>query len=368
MKTVRALLYRDVVWSIAFVAVAFMSLFFFIDFLEELERVTRKSGTVGLAALSALLSLPYRFYELAPITVLIGTIYAMARLAQSSEYTILRTGGLGPGRALKLLLRLGTVFALLTFVAGDYLAPLGEQQAVALRARVTGGQQLGQAGAWLKEHREVDGQPLSVSINVASTDANGLMRQVRIFEHDAQGRLLRRLQAERAQAGEGQWRLQGVVDTRWPAAGEAAAPLVERRQAQLDWPTTLDERLVAAALSPIEGMTTLELWRYSRHLTDQEQTSQRHELLFWKRLMYPLACIVMVMLALPFAYMHARAGGVSLKVFGGIMLGVAFVLLNNVVGHLGRLHDWTPWLAAAAPSLLFLTLSLTAYGWLVRYR
>ena len=84
--------------------------------------------------------------------------------------------------------------------------------------------------------------------------------------------------------------------------------------------------------------------------------------------MYPFACIVMVMLALPFAYLHARAGGVSLKVFGGIMLGVAFVLLNNVVGHLGRLNDWTPWLAASAPSLLFLSMSLSAFYWLVRYR
>lgn len=368
MKTVRALIYRDVVWSIVFVSVAFMSLFFFIDFLEELERVTRKSGTVGLAALSALLSLPYRFYELAPITVLIGTIYAMARLAQSSEFTILRTGGLGPGRALRLLLRLGAVFAVLTFVAGDYLAPRGEQEAAALRARATGGQQLGQAGAWLKEHRDVDGASLSISINVASTDADGLMRQVRIFEHDAQGRLLRRLQAERAQAGDGRWRLEDVIDTRWPQAGQTDSPLVERHEASLDWPTTLDERLVSAALSPIDGMTTLELWRYSRHLSNQEQTSQRHELLFWKRLMYPFACIVMVMLALPFAYLHARAGGISLKVFGGVMLGVAFVLLNNVVGHLGRLNDWTPWLAAAAPSLLFLSLSLSAYGWLVRYR
>jgi lipopolysaccharide export system permease protein len=368
MKTVRALIYRDVVWSIIFVSVAFMSLFFFIDFLEELERVTRKNGSIGLAALSALLSLPYRFYELAPITVLIGTIYAMARLAQSSEFTILRTGGLGPGRALRLLLRLGAAFAVLTFVAGDYLAPLGEQQAAALRARVSGGQQLGQAGAWLKEHRELDGAPLSISINVASTDANGLMRQVRIFEHDAQGRLLRRLQARSAQAGDGQWRLEDVIDTRWPLADHGDGQLLERHEARLDWPTTLDERLVSAALSPIDGMTTLELWRYSRHLSNQEQTAQRHELLFWKRLMYPLACIVMVMLALPFAYLHARAGGISLKVFGGVMLGVAFVLLNNVVGHLGRLNEWTPWLAAAAPSLLFLTLSLSAYAWLVRYR
>jgi lipopolysaccharide export system permease protein len=76
----------------------------------------------------------------------------------------------------------------------------------------------------------------------------------------------------------------------------------------------------------------------------------------------------MVALALPFAYLHARAGGVSLKVFGGIMLGISFVLLNNVAGHLGMLRDWTPWMVAAAPSALYLLLSLAAFSWLVRYR
>jgi lipopolysaccharide export system permease protein len=76
----------------------------------------------------------------------------------------------------------------------------------------------------------------------------------------------------------------------------------------------------------------------------------------------------MLALALPFAYLNARAGGVSLKVFGGIMLGISFVLLNSVAEHLGVLSDWTPWMVAAAPSLLYLMLSLAAFAWLVRYR
>ncbi len=53
------------------------------------------------------LELPGHLYELLPIAVLIGTIYSLARLAQSSEFTILRTGGLGPWRALRLLTVLG---------------------------------------------------------------------------------------------------------------------------------------------------------------------------------------------------------------------------------------------------------------------
>jgi lipopolysaccharide export system permease protein len=66
--------------------------------------------------------------------------------------------------------------------------------------------------------------------------------------------------------------------------------------------------------------------------------------------------------------MHARAGSVSLKVFGGIMLGISFVLLNNLAGHMGLLRGWTPWVAAATPSLIYLGLSMAAFAWLVRYR
>jgi lipopolysaccharide export system permease protein len=76
----------------------------------------------------------------------------------------------------------------------------------------------------------------------------------------------------------------------------------------------------------------------------------------------------MVALALPFAYLHARAGSVSIKVFGGIMLGISFVLLNNLSGHIGLLRDWTPWVAAAAPSLVYLGASMAAFAWVVRYR
>ena len=94
--------------------------------------------------------------------------------------------------------------------------------------------------------------------------------------------------------------------------------------------------MVSAAVLPLKTMSTVELWRYSQHLSDQEQAAQRHEIQFWKKALYPLACLVMVALALPFAYLHARAGGISLKVFGGIMLGISFVLLNNVAGHIGH--------------------------------
>ncbi len=377
MKTVRRLLYRDIVWSVVFVAVAFLSLFFFIDFVDELDSVGRNGYTLGHAALRTLLAVPGHFYELFPIAVLIGTIYAMARLAQSSEFTILRTAGLGPGRALALLALPGLIFAVLTFVVGDYVAPHTERQAVALKAGVRGGLQLGSGGAWLKERRAMTGNSVdtgaerNISVNVTAAAGNGTLLGIRIFEFDSDGRLRTGIEAKNGLVQrDGTWRLREVQRTDWPVPDNDQGKVALQRLVlpELSWHTSLNSSVVAAALLPVQTMSTIDLWRYTSHLADQDQAVQRHEIQFWKKALYPLACVVMVALALPFAYLHARAGGVSYKVFGGIMLGISFVLLNNASGHLGLLRHWTPWVAAVAPSGLYLLLSMGAFAWLVRFR
>ncbi len=369
MRTVRRLLYQDIAASVGFVAVAFLALFYFFDFVDDLGDVGRRGRTLGHVALGALLEMPGHFYDLFPIAVLIGTIYALARLAQSSEYTILRTSGLGPGRALAMLAILGALFAALTFLVGDLMAPASERLLAQLRAQAGGGLRVGAAGAWLKERRSTPEGERSYSINIGGTTGRGELTEVLIFEFDADGRLLTRTGARRAKVDlAGLWTLQEVIVTRWPAASGGDGNVHETVHATLPWASGLGADVVAAAVLPLATMTTADLWRYSEHLSDQEQTAQRHQIRFWRKALYPFACLVMMALALPFAYLHARAGGVSWKVFGGIMLGITFVLLNNLSGHVGLLRDWTPWIAAATPSVLYLLMSMAAFAWLVRYR
>jgi len=370
MKTVRRMLYADILKSVAFVALAFLSLFFFFDFVAELARADDKGYTAFHAALYCLLLLPGHFYELAPIAVLIGGIYALASLAQSSEFTILRTGGLGPGRALGLLAGLGLAFTVITFLVGDYLAPESETQAAAMKAVFRGGYNLGRAGAWLKDHRAAPEGERSYSVNVGSASAAGDVQDVRIFEFDADGRLVRRIAAASGSVGkDSTWRLADVTVTAWEDATPGGAPQVRTEQLPtLSWPSALSAEVVSAAVLPLSTMSTVNLFRYISHLANNEQAAQRYEIQFWKRSLYPWACLVMLALALPFAYLHARTGGVSLKVFGGIMIGISFVLLNNVAGHIGLLRNYTPWIVASAPSVLYLLLAMGAFSWLVRYR
>ena len=370
MKTVRRLFYVDITVSVMFVSLAFLSLFMFIDLVDLLSEMARLGGSIGLAVLASLLNAPGHFYLLAPIMVLIGTIYTLSRMAQSSEFTILRTSGLGPWRALRLLASLGLAFTALTFVVGDYLAPYSESKGVELQAMMRGSLSHGRSGAWIKERQSTPDGDRAYSINIGRSGSQGGMLDVNIFEFDSDGKLARQITAASGRINEqGHWALSKVHITRWITSDAGQPPRVTTAALETwQWTTGPRADVVASALLPVSTMSTVELWRYIGHLDINEQAIQAYEIQFWKRAFYPFACLVMVCLALPFAYLHARAGGISLKVFGGIMLGITFILLNSLAGHLGLLRNWTPWIAAAAPSVVFLLMSMGAFAWLVRYR
>src|SRR5256885_4182071 len=102
MRVLRNLLYRDIIAAVGYVTLAFLALSFFFDLVDELRWVGRGGDNgyqITHALLFVVLRIPSHLYELMPITVLIGTIYVMARFAQSSEFTIMRTSGMGPWRS-----------------------------------------------------------------------------------------------------------------------------------------------------------------------------------------------------------------------------------------------------------------------------
>ena len=384
MKTIRRLIYGEVLVSITLVALGFLALFFFFDLVDELQFLGKNNGLPsGLPSASDIyqirhallyvgLLVPNHLYELLPISVLIGTIFVMARLAQSSEYTILRTSGLDPWRALKMLLSLGVFFVIFSFLIGDYIAPLSERTAQLLKARYQGSLTVGQTGAWLKEKQANN----SYVVNVKTLSPTGEMLNVQIFEFDSKGLVQSTMRAPLARFGaDDSWELSKAdrVEFSVPSATAtpAATSLAGVKRSTLEdfrWPTEVTREMVSVALLKPERMGTLDLFNYIRHLDANGQTAQRYEIEFWKKVFYPLSCLVMVILALPFAYLHFRSGGIATYVFAGVMIGISFFLLNNVFGYIGNLQNWQPWLAAATPGLLYMGISLGAFGWLVLRR
>jgi lipopolysaccharide export system permease protein len=185
--------------------------------------------------------------------------------------------------------------------------------------------------------------------------------------------LLEILEAEQARFVPPQsWQLLNAGQTLFEPmrVADAAFALSARRTtlAELAWVSDLNPDILGVLMVVPERMSAWNLARYVQHLRDNQQRADRYEIALWKKLVYPIAVIVMMALALPFAYLQVRAGGIGYKVFAGIMMGVAFHFLNGLFSHLGLLNTWPAWLAASVPSLAAVALALGMLAWVDRAR
>lgn len=344
---------REVVLASLLVLTAFLGLFGFFDLINELDNLGRGNYGLEHAVMYTLLTMPGRVYETLPIAVLIGGLYSLTTLSRHSEITVLRSSGVSTAQLLRLLARIGMPFVLLTFVTGEFIAPPAERaaQELKLAARSQLLTSEFRSGFWVKDETNF--------VNVGSVTPDGKLLQVRIFEFDDK-RVLRSVSeaAQGVYAPPAGWMLSEVSRTDFSEDGARVS-----RYDTLQWESGLSPDVMSVMLVVPERMSAWKLWHYIQHLVDNRQETGRYEIALWKKFTYPLACLVMLALALPFAYMHNRNAAVSIKVFTGVMIGVFFHMLNGLFSNLGAINSWPPYAAALTPGLLFLFAAAAMLWW-----
>ena len=357
MNLYQRYLMREVLAAVFLVLAAFLALFSFFNLIDELRSVGRVDYGIVQALLFVLLGLPGLVYELIPIATLIGTLYALSTLARHSEITVLRASGLATRDLLMTLFRGAALLALLTFVVGEGLVPFSERLGQEIKARALSkviAQSGFDSGLWIKDGRSF--------INIRKANPDARLEGVRIYQFDSHNALVSVTDAREANfEAPDRWHLQDVVRTML----EGDRSRVESAP-RGEWRSAVNPDLLAVLMVAPERMSIYGLFNYTRHLTENRQKTERYEIALWKKLVYPLTALVMVALALPFGYSHNRVGGVSLKIFGGVMLGILFYALNGLFSNLGVINSWPPFASATAPSAMFLVAAAGMLWWIER--
>ena len=113
-----------------------------------------------------------------------------------------------------------------------------------------------------------------------------------------------------------------------------------------------------------EKMSAWRLYSYSQHLRENRQKALRYEIALWTKLIYPLAVLVMMVLALPFAHFQSAAGGRRREDLRRhharprVPLPEPAVLAPRAAERLARRSR-----SAIMPTLIFLTLAVGMMWW-----
>lgn len=357
MNLLTRYLAREIYASVALVFAALIMLFAFLDLVHELNLMGHGQYSLGYVLLFVVLTIPGHIYELFPVAVLVGTIFALVQMAASSELTVYRASGASLGQMVGALFRIALPMVILSFICGELLAPPSERMAQQLRLKAKTAQvslQEFRSGVWVKDEHSF--------VNVKNVMPDTSLLNVDIYRFDETYHLQTITNAKRASFIEdGHWLLEDVLETRFGKQGTSIAA-----QPQQEWLSALNPGILSVLLVVPEQMSAWNLYQYTAHLRDNHQRSARYEIAMWNKLVYPLAVLVMMVLALPFAGYQRRAGGISAKIFMGIVLGLVFHFVGRLFASLGALNDWPPLLSATAMTGLFLLLGMTMLWWTER--
>jgi lipopolysaccharide export system permease protein len=323
-------------------------------FVFELNDVGEGQYTLTRAAAYVLLTIPRRSYEWFAYAAMIGGLLGLGGLAGSGELTALRAAGLSKLRiCASVVFGLG-VLTLAVVLLGETLGPYGERKAQALQlAAKSKDVALAKGGVlWARDGETVIGARHGRTHGgKGEVDLDG----VRVFEFDAEGRLVALSLAGHAVHVQGDWTLKDVRRTEF-GEGSASSTHADAKQ----WQSNLDPSLLAASIIKTQYMTLRDLGQNIIALERNHQDSSSYREAYWARVFYPINALVLVFCTVPFAFGALRSGGLSKRLFIGIVLALAFYLLQRAIVSVGSVYDLPPALANMIPPLLLIGLA-TAY-------
>ena len=334
--------------SFLLVATALTLLFSLLEFVEQLSSVGQGNYRLIDDLLYVLLTIPSRILQVAPVSMLIGSLLSLGALADTSELTALQSLGMSERRIIGSVLALACPIVIALFLMAQFVIPPAQQVAESQRAS-----RLSPSASF----RSTDtfwGQGNRQYLNVQRFEHGNIPRNINIYAFSADGHLTSAIRAKRADIQpDGTWRLIGVVRKR-----------VHSSQFQTDyltsliWHSFLPPQNVQQLLMSPDTMAPVELYLYIRDLGRRHQQAARYEQELWNKISIPFSIMAMILIAAPFVFGAVRARGTGQRIVIGASFGIVFSLVQQIAGRLDLLLDLNPAVIALTPTLLLMTLAI----------
>jgi lipopolysaccharide export system permease protein len=315
----------------------------FLTLLVVLEDVGKGNYDFAAAVRFLLLIQPQRLYELFPMALLVGGLLGMGALAGGSELIVMRAAGLSLTRLTRSALQSGLLLSLAVLMIGEFAAPPLEQLAREQQAIAKGEDMAirGGRGFWAR-----DGDYF---IHVRGVLPGIRLVDIHIFKIDPEARLETVTAAQGARYQEGRWLLEGV--NRSILSGDTVQT---ERLSSLAVVSAISPQILDVLAANPSDLSIRDLLVYVDYLERNGLDAEGYRLALWRKLLAPLAYLAMLVIAMPFVFGPQRSVGTGQRLLVGLLLGLAFFLVNYLLGNVVLLYGFPPLVGASLPTLLFL--------------
>ena len=347
---------QAIISGVISVLIVFIVLYELFAFVGEAGNIGRADYSVWSAIQYSLLLIPQHIYELFPLSMLLGTMLGLGRLANSNELVVIRMAGVSLLRIVGSIMKTAVVLMLLALLIGEGLGPplhqyANERRIKALKLQVNMNTEY---GLWARD--------ASTYINVKRVERDGRLLGITLYQFADNNKIERQIQAEQAVYDGEQWLLQSVKETVFQNNSFSLNKIKEMK-----WKTLLDLDTVKIIGVPGDLLSIwmlIPIWElndYIDYLKNNDLEYIKYELVFWTKLFGPFSILAMVLLAVPFVFGSVRHISIGKQILLGFLVGLSFNVASRLIGQMGVVYGVSPMISATLPILIVLSLTLWSY-------
>ena len=287
--------------------------------------------------------LPSTIYEYLPLSSLIGCLVGLGMLATNSEIIVMRASGVSLLRILYFVLRPVIIFILIAMAVGEYFSPYLDQLAESRRDYLRKGESGldSTSGFWKREGNEY--------MHFNAVFPGGVLFGVTRYQFDDKRRLLEASFSSRAtyNATDNYWVEENVSSTFFSQQSTQSKKFITRR-----WITELTPEVLTLNILPANSLSIKTLYNYIGFLEQRNSDAASYRLAFWDKVLYPLAVVGLVLIGISFAFGPLREATMGYRIFIGVLFGISFRLVQDILGPLSIVFNIFPIFAILVPIIL----------------
>ena len=325
-----------------------VSLFAVLLLIEELDDVGTGSYTLGLGIQYVLLHTPKILLDFAAFIGLVGSIIALGALAGHHELIAVESVGGTPGNVTSAVVVTAVVLMLGVLAIAQFVIPLTLHKANVDKTIATEGfgDFVSQTGYW--------SQSKGRFLHVRDIEYGRVPTNIEIYEFNNQHELERYIFAAYADIERGnQWNLHNVQ-----VKEMVAGRLQVHTENNMPWQSFLSAAQLGIIVSKPEALSLSDLYHFVGGLKERGEQSYRYELILWQKLMNPVAAAIMILLGMRFVFGSQRHVSMGKRITLGVLVGIAFYVLSQMIIHMGSMMQVSPVLVAVLPSVIVVGLLL----------
>lgn len=318
-------------------SVVLISINLLLVFISELENLGTHQYTLSVLFHYVILLIPQNFLDMFPYALLIGSMIAFGSMAFHSEIIALNAHGIGIKKTLIIIILQTFILSLFFTVVTNYLAPTFSNKAQIIKNTALN-KSTNTIGIWFKTNNSI--------INVKQVITDRKLRDISIFILDG-GNLSSKLTAKKAIFTD-KWYLEDVR-----VLDIFNNKIIDIKRYAISIDKFIPSQILNSKLNKKRYNSIEDLYHNMIFYDNRNIYYEDHKVIFWQKVLLPFSCCIIVFIGLPFLFTHIRAANQTQKIIYGILFGVTYFVISNIIINMTMIMH--------APALLAVIISMSLF-------